>query len=404
VNLSSYYAVKFIKRSRLQSLIIVMGLVFGVAVLVVMAWVVGGIGLAADEAYAGGMPHIVIKGAASEIEEYEGLLEAVAVSLPELEAITPVLEFPVELNVPVTGPASAADAAATGLSGPHVEVLGIELDKAGRLYPLGSAMIQGRTFLQGREIVVGVALAEALELSVGEPLVLNDESGRAVIFTVVGIFDLKHEDQNTTRIFTGLSALQTAFGKSDKIQRIELQLSDGLTAQSAVSEIEAIAREKGYGVGTTLEVRSWQQSHSAIYNAAVLERRSVRLLAGAVSLIVLIGYGLVLTLAVRRLHPQLAVFEAMGLGDTSVAVIALLYAFYLSLLGVLGGGIFGSGLVSLYHRLAVVGMDAFRPLPNPATAELVLILTALPFVSAFAAWVSTRRVLDKAAAEVIFHG
>ena len=402
--MSSYYAIKFIKRSKLQSLIIVMGLVLGVAVLVVMTWLVGGIRLAADEAYAGGLPHLVIKGVTSEIEAYEGLVEAVSKSLPGLESITPVLELPVELNVPVTGLASADDAAAPAASRPHLTVLGIELDRAGHLYPLGSAMIQGRTFLQGREIVVGLPLAEALALSVGDPLLLDDESGRAVYFTVVGIFDLKHEGQNTSQIFTGLSALQTAFGKSDKIQRIELQLTDGLTAQTMASKLEAIARDNGYGIGTTLEVRSWQQSHSAIYNAAVLERRSVRLLAGAVSLIILIGYSLVLSLAVRRLHPRLAVFEAMGLSETNGAMIALLYAFYLSLLGVLGGGILGSGLVSIYNRLAIVGTEAFRPLPDPATAELVLILTALPFVSALAAWGLTRRVLGHAASEVIYHG
>lgn len=407
MNLSSYYAIKFIKRSKVQSLIIIMGLALGVAVLVVMTWLVGGIGLAVDDAYTGGLPHVVVRGVGGlkqEIERVEALTNSLKEELSGLEAITPVLELPVVLSVPVTGTGSALSETEKNVLGLHTTVRGIELERAGRLYPLGGAMIQGRTFMRGREVVVGLELAEAMGLRVGDNLVLNNEAGRTAQFSVVGIYDLKHEALNTSQIFTGLSALQGAFGKPGEAQRIELQLQDSFAAEVAADQIGVVAKAMGLEIGTDLEVRSWQQTHSAIFSAAVLERRSVTLLVGAVSLIILIGFVLVLSLAVRRLLPRLAVFETMGLSRTHSAMVALLYALYQSLLGVLGGGILGSVLVTVYKRLAVTGIDVFRPLPEPAVAELVLILAALPMVSAFSAWMLTGRVLDHDPAEVIYYG
>ncbi|SCZ81487.1 ABC transporter permease [Acidaminobacter hydrogenoformans] len=407
MNLSSYYAVKFIKRSKVQSLVIILGLALGVAVLVVMTWLVSGIGLALDEAYAGGLPHVVVRGVGGltqEIERVEALTNTLKEELSGLEAITPVLELPVVISVPATGMGPASREADENALRLHTLVRGIELERAGRLYPLGGAMVRGRTFLQARETVVGLELAEAMGLRVGDTLVMDNEEGRTVQFAVVGIYDLKHEALNTSQIFTGLSALQGAFGKPGEAQSIELQLKDSFAEEVAADQIGTIAKAMGLEIGTDLEVRSWQQTHSAIYSAAVLERRSVSLLVGAVSLIILIGFVLVLSLAVRQLLPRLAVFETMGLSKTHSAMVAVLYALYLSLLGVLGGGVLGSGLVSVYNRLAVAGVEVFRPLPDPAVSELVLILTALPLVTAFAAWMLTWRVLDHASAEVIYHG
>lgn len=393
MRLSSYFAMRFIRRSKAQSVWIVVGLTLGVAVLVITAWLVEGMRAAIDETYAGRIPHVVVRrsgGMNQGLEDADGLEETIGKAVPGLGAITPTLDYQVVLRRPETGPASVGDT--------HLTVRGLKLARAGDLYPLGGAMIRGRTFNDGREIVVGVLLAERMSLEVGDAAVLDDEQGKAATFTVVGIFDMKLEEENASMGYVDLSSLESAFGLAGAAPQIELQLEDAFKAgEASVTLAAAVDRP-------ALEIISWETTHEQLFEAAVLQRSAIRLLMIAVTLIIFVGTVLILSLSVYQRAAQLAVFKSLGLRGGDGGMVFALYAFYLSLFGVFGGIAAGSGLIRLYKSQSILGLSAYQQAPELNLVSLSLSLTVLPLASAVAARAVAHWVLSKDPAEVIRHG
>lgn len=393
MRLVSYFAMRFIRRSKVQSALIVAGLTMGVAVLVITTWLVEGMRAAVDETYAGHIPHVVVRqlrGTAQGAEDLAGLEETIGKALPGLGAITPTLDRQVVLRLTEAGQVTAGDAPLT--------VRGLKLDHAGDLYPLGSAMISGRTFNEGREIVVGTLIAERLSLEVGDSVGLEDGQGKTATFNVVGIFDLKLEEANTSMAFVDLSALEAAFGLAETAVQIELQLEDAFKAGEASLALGTVLDRP------SLEIRSWETTHEQLFEAATLQLSAIRLLMIAVTLIIFVGTVLILSLSVYQRSVQLAVFKSLGLLSGQGGMVFALYAFYLSLFGVFGGIAAGSGLIRLYKTQSVLGVSAYQQVPELSLISLSLSLAVLPLASAVAARGVAQWVISKDPAEVIRHG
>lgn len=393
MRLASYFAMRFIRRTKVQSALIVAGLTMGVAVLVITTWLVEGMRAAVDETYAGDIPHVVVRqlrGTTQGLEDLDGLEETIGKALPGLGAITPTLDRQVVLRLPESGQATSGDAPLT--------VRGLKLGRAGDLYPLGSAMISGRTFNAGREIVVGTLLAKRLSLEVGDAVSLEDGQGKAATFNVVGIFDLKLEEDNVSMAYADLSALEEAFGLSETAAQIELQLEDAFKAGEASLALAAVLNRP------SLEIRSWETTHERLFEAAALQRSAIGLLMIAVTLIIFVGTVLILSLSVYQRAVQLAVFMSLGLQSGQGGMVFALYAFYLSLFGVFGGIAAGSGLIRLYKTQSVLGVSVYQQAPELSLVSLSLSLAVLPMASAVAANGVARWVGRKDPAEVIRHG
>lgn len=393
MRLASYFAMRFIKRSKVQSALIVAGLIMGVAVLVITTWLVEGMRAAVDDTYAGNIPHLVVRqsgGTTQSLADMAEIEETIGKALPGLVALTPTLDQQVVLRLPQSSLATAGDTTLT--------VRGLKLARAGNLYPLGGAMISGRTFNEGREIIVGTLLAERLSLEVGDGVMLEDDQGKKATFNVVGIFDLKLEEENASMAFVDLSALQSAFGLDEAAAQIELQLEDAFKAGETSLQLASVLDRP------SLEIRSWETTHEQLFEAAALQRSAIRLLMIAVTLIIFVGTVLILSLSVYQRAVQLAVFKSLGLRSAQGGMVFALYAFYLSLFGVFGGIAAGSGLIRLYKTQSVLGISAYQQAPELNLVSLVLSLAVLPLASAVAARGVAQWVISKDPAEVIRHG
>lgn len=393
MNLSSYYAMKFIRKYKAQSALIVVGLALGVAVLVITTWLVEGMRMAMDETYAGRIPHVVVRQSAASkpgLEDYAALEETIGKAVSGLKAITPTLDLSVVLRVPERSEAPAGEI--------HMTLRGLEMIRAGDLYPLAGAMIRGRTFMEGREIVLGTLLAERLSLGIGDAVVLDDEQGQLATFSVVGIFDLKQEQENASMGFVDLEALQSAFGLTGTAQQIELQLEDAFEANAVSASLTSVLGRPD------LETGSWEMTHRQLFEAATLQRNAINLIWIAVTMIILIGAVLILSLSVNQRAPQLAALKSLGLRDDQGGMVFAFYSLYMSLFGVLWGILAGSGLIRLYKNQSIWGLGAYQQTPDPNLGSLVLPLAFLPLASSLAAWGVARWVLGKDPAEVIRRG
>ena len=200
------------------------GIALGVATLIVVTSVMSGFQVELVSRILGVNGHITIEAyAGQKLDNYPPLVSQIR-ALPDVASATPVLDGQALLSTEGGG-------ARGGL------VRGISLDDLRALHPISDHIVAGSLadFTGDDAIVVGVGLASAYRLRVGDPLTVISPEGAATAFgtiprvrayKVVAIFDAGLNDYNSGVVFLPLPAAQVFFQKPDAVTGIEIRLHD----------------------------------------------------------------------------------------------------------------------------------------------------------------------------------
>lgn len=372
MKLAAFFAYRFIKGARRQSLLLLAGLSLGVAVLVVAAWLVDGLRASLDQAVTGDLAHLTLSGTQAgpaDMAYDEGLLEAIQAKETKVTAITPLMTVPAKVILLAHAPEKETS----------VLVLGIDQKTSAALYPLGDSILRGRTFLSGREVVVSWGFAQRYGLGEGDRLLLEDHQGSVAYFTIVGLYDFGKDHPHTPLLFADLRVLQSAFGREGIIDRIEIQLQDPYQADVLASELQTELNPE------EITVMTWSDLNRQHFNAGLLHKRYIRILTSAVTLVILMGTVLILSVAVSQRTLQLGTLRALGLGDGQAVTVFGLYAVFLSAAGLAVGLLAAHGVILAYWNQSLVVMNAHSLTPSPDLLKLALTLVALPVTSGLSA-------------------
>lgn len=391
MKLAAFFAYRFIKGARRQSLLLLAGLSLGVAVLVVAAWLVDGLRTSLDQAVTGDLAHLTLSGTHTDPADMaydEGLLEAIQTKEAKVTAITPLL----------TVPAKVVLLTQTAEKEISVLVLGIDQKTSAALYPLGDSILRGRTFLSGREVVVSWDFAQQYDLGEGDRLMLEDHRGSVAYFTIVGLYDFRKNHPHSPLIFADLRVLQSAFGREGIIDRIEIQLQDPYQADVLAAELKKELNPE------EITVMTWSDLNRQHFNAGLLHKRYIRVLAAAVTLVIILGTVMILSVAVSQRALQLGTLRALGLGDGQAVTVFGLYAFLLSAAGLAVGLLTAHGVILAYWNQSLVVINAHSLTPSPDLLRLALTLAALPVASGLSALGIGYMAVRKDPGEVVLYG
>lgn len=383
MRLASSIAWRFIRKSKTQSILIVTGIAVGISVLIFIGSLINGLQVSLVDNAIGRIPQITLKSALESepfLDEPDQLVQDIEKSGVDFKVVSPSLSINVYLlyNTQEAG----------------LAVRGIELDRADSLYQLRDHMVSGRTFESGQEIILGRELAESLGLNAGERVRLVSAKGQEVIFTVVGIFDLKSKDLNTKLSFVSLAALQSAFGLERAVDTIDIQVNDVFAAD------EASAALKTYLGNEALEIRNWKEDNESLLSALNSQTVSTLIIQVFVLISVVLAIASILAISVMQKSRQIGILKAMGLNNVRSSQIFFLQGFYLSVMGVIAGNVLG--VVLIYGFLFGTGGSVIEISLDPA--YLILISAISLLFSGVAAVVPARRSSKLDPVEVIKNG
>lgn len=224
-------------------------------------------------------------------------------------------------------------------------VLGIDPDKEDRLNGLKSHLARGSFFTGNQEAVIAAGLADRLELSLGDSLVLLGQ-GRfgmtaAGKYQIGGIVDLPMRAMNNQMVYLSLIKAQQLLSAEDRITNL-------LVTPSSPGQTEEAARAIEQSVsGGELRVFTWQELLPDLVEALRFDRVSTRFLMGILYMVIGFGiFGTVLTMTLERLH-EFGLLISIGMHRLRLAGVVFLETLFMSVIGV-AAGYFLSTFLLLY--------------------------------------------------------
>ncbi|MDG2071677.1 MAG: lipoprotein-releasing ABC transporter permease subunit [Pseudomonadales bacterium] len=312
----------------LTSMISGMGLVLGVAILVIVLSVMNGFERELRVRVLGVLPHGVVylpQGDLIALREELVLHPGVKATAPLLEGSGLLLANSVMAGVSVSGIDPYAEAKASIID---------DFFLAGSLQTLDAKF----------SMVIGQRLADQLGVSVGDnvtyvsPEVRMSLMGPLTVsrkFTVTGIYSVG-ADVDKTHAFVAVDDLRR-LQRAQAIDGIRLWMDDMFNAPEIIRELVLTSSQRVYG-------SSWMQRHGNLHGAILMQKRTMFLML--MLLIAVAAFNLVsnLIMIVNEKVGDIAIIRTIGASSNAVRLIFVIHGLLVGAAGIMFGLLLGCAI------------------------------------------------------------
>ncbi len=350
-------ATRFLREGRMQTLLIIVGVAAGVAVVAYISALITGLQRNTLDKTLGAQAHVTLS-ARDEVvlparppePGSTGLTQTQPKaqrprSIANWRLLVPVLEaLP---GVAAVSPAVAgAGLAQRGEASRAIALLGVDLDRYDRIVHLRSKVVQGEARLGAGEGILGRDLAEDLGVRVGDRIVLASATGTDGL-RVTALVDLGVRELNRRSVIVPLRAAQSLVGLPGGATQLDLALVDVWSAQTLAADLSQRLPYK---------VESWQQANAQLVAALNAQSISTGVIRAVVMVVVVLGIASVLVVSVVQKRREIGILRAMGATRGQVLRVFLLQGAIVGAIGSALGVLLAVGLVWAFTNL-VRGAD-----------------------------------------------
>ena len=379
---------RFLREGRMQTLLIIVGVAAGVAVVAYISALIEGLQANTLAKTLGAQAHISLRAPEDMVAPAARLEAGTAVlsdtqpraqrlrSVANWQALLPVLQATpgvaaVSPMVSGSGLALRAEAALA------IALMGVELERYDRIVNLRSKVVAGRASLQPGEAIIGRELAADLGLRVGDRLTLRtglvSHSAR-----VTALVDLGVKDLNRRTVIVPLRAAQNLQGLPGGATHLDLTVTDVWAAQALA---DSLRRQH------PLRVESWQESNAQLVSALNAQSVSTTIIRAVVLVVVVLGIASVLVVSVVQKGREIGILRAMGATRGQMLRVFLLQGAVVGALGSVLGIALAVALVWAFTTF-VRGSDGLPlfaiTVPVPTALRVALIATLCGVLAAVA--------------------
>lgn len=310
-------AVRFLREGRMQTLLIIVGVAAGVAVVAYISALITGLQASTLTKTLGAQAHVqwrspddvVLPAARPEagtaaISDTQPRAQRLR-SVVDWQALVPVLEAHPQVDA-VSPMAAGAGLALRGEAVKSVALLGVDLDRYDRIVGLRGKVVAGTARLAPGEAIIGRELASDLGVRVGDRLTLQVGAANALLsesVRVTALVDLGVRDLNRRTVIVPLRAAQSLLGLPGGVTSLDLRLRDVWAAQDLARDWR---RQYPY------QVDSWQENNAQLVSALNAQSVSTAIIRGVVLVVVVLGIASVLVVSVVQKHREIGILRAMG--------------------------------------------------------------------------------------------
>jgi len=328
------------------TLISVIGVALGVAVLIIVISVMAGFDKQMRDTILGFNAHLSVFQPQATITNYPALLSKIT-SDPHVKGAAPFVMGPVLLK---TQPQSGQAA----VWAPNVR--GIDPEAETNVSILPRSIINGQFDVSGNGILIGSVFAEKMGLVTGDRVNIyaprelkkveegmKKEDVEGILpdqYEVRGIFDVGYYEFNASIVIVSLENAQDMYDIGDSVHGLLVMLDDPFTAPA---EQEKLSRS----LGPPYEVLTWLEQNPLL--AAVLVEKNVMLYI-LFFIVIVAAFGITCTLItfIVMKTREIGVMKAVGATHTQVMRVFLMQSLVVSVFGVISG--VGLGLLAVAYR------------------------------------------------------
>ena len=337
------------------TLISVLGVTLGVAVLIIVISVMSGFGHDLRQTVFAFNSHLKVQSVDGTMADYS-LVASTVSSNRQVVGVSPsVIAQVLVKNKPLVGEAQGA--------APFVR--GVDPRTEGQVSSLPSCLVTGAFDLSGRGMVVGTTFADNMNLKVGDEVEvlswqdlrkmeqslrkLEETGGKegAVIrpptdFEIRGIFDADYYEFNAATIVVSLQTAQRFYGLDDEdtVHGLMVKITDPFQAH-------VVARELMQTLGPDFNVSTWMED-SPIMMAVLVEKNMMLYILFFIVIVAAFGITCTLITFIMMKTREIGLMKALGATNRQVMSVFLAQSLVVSVLGVLAG--VGLGLLAVAYR------------------------------------------------------
>jgi lipoprotein-releasing system permease protein len=394
-------AVRFLREGRMQSVLIVIGVAAGVAVVAYISALISGLQRDTLAKTLGAQAHVTIRSPddqvldARESSAAETALTQTqpraqrARSIGNWQALLPLLEARPEVAA-VSPMVSGAGLALRGEASQAIALMGVDLDLYDRIVRLRSKVVAGSARLGPGDGIIGRDLAKDLGVRVGDRINVATGTVNESLF-ITALVDLGIRDLNRRTVIVPLRQAQSLLGLPGGATSLDLALHDVWAAQAVADDLQGSLPYK---------VESWQQANAQLVSALNAQSVSTSLIRGVVMIVVVLGIASVLVVSVVQKRREIGILRAMGATQGQVMRIFLLQGAIVGALGSALGVVLAAVLIKLFVTFVrgSDGLPLFNIALEPGLALRIALLASLCGVLAAVAPARRAAQLDPAQA------
>jgi len=309
------------------SLVSVIGIALGITVLITVLSVMNGFQREVRTRILSVASHIQISGPANSLADWHAVADKASQN-PEVVAAAPYV--------------TAQGLLSSGGTVRGAYIRGIIPEAEEKVADLAKHMASGSLgALKGGEfgIVLGIELARALSVAVGDKVVLIAPQGQVTPagimprlrqFTVVGIFSVDHYEYDSGLGLVDLQDAQTLYRMGEQVSGVRLKLKDLLNATR-------VSRELAQSLGPDAYITDWTRLNANFFRAVDIEKRMMFLIVFLIIAVAAFNIVSSLFMAVKDKQADIAILRTLGASPGSVMKIFLIQGTLIGLMGTLAG-------------------------------------------------------------------
>lgn len=394
-------ALRFLREGRMQTLLIIVGVAAGVAVIAYISALISGLQSNTLAKTLGAQAHISLRApddvvtpatlrrpsttTLSSIQPRAQRLRSVA----NWQALMPLLEqWPGVAGV--SPMVSGSGLALRGEAVQSIVLMGVELERYDRMIGLRGKVVDGTARLAPGEAIIGRELAQDLGVRVGDRLTVQTATLSESV-RVTALVDLGIKDLNRRTVIVPLRAAQNLLALPGGATGLDLTLHDVWVAQTLT---ESLRRQFPY------KIESWQESNAQLVSALNAQSISTGIIRAVVLAVVVLGIASVLVVSVVQKSREIGILRAIGATRGQILRVFLVQGAVLGAIGsVLGLGL-AVGLIWVFTHFVrgSDGLPLFVIGLLPITGLQIALIATISGVLAAVAPARSAAALDPAQA------
>ena len=395
-------ATRFLREGRMQTLLIIIGVAAGVAVVAYISALITGLQQNTIQKTLGAQAHLTL----SPLDETvlsarapasAGTAELVQTqpraqrprSIANWRLLVPLLEAMPQVAA-VSPMVSAAGLATRGEASKAIALMGVELDRYDRIVKLRAKVTEGTARLEPGEGIIGRELADDLGVRVGDRVGIVT-GGVSDSLRVTALVDMGVRELNRRTVVVPLRTAQSLAGLPGGATGLDLTLVDIWSAQALADELAARWPYKA---------ESWQQANAQLVSALNAQSVSTAVIRGVVLIVVVLGIASVLVVSVVQKRREIGILRAMGATQGQVLRIFLMQGAIVGAIGSALGILLAVLLIWVFTHFVrgADGLPLFNITLEPALALRVAAIATVCGVLAAVAPARRAARLDPAEA------
>lgn len=366
------------------SLISMLGVILGVAVLILVLSVMNGFEQQTKIKILGILPQVAVF-SPNRLPDWQDLAIQAQQQDSNIQTIAPFSRTQCMVSTPQGGVFT-------------ILLTGIVPEYEKKLSIVDDQMIEGNfesLSQQKNNIIIGKALAESLKIKLGDQITVilpqgtNSASGvipRYTQFTVSGIYKLR-SDPEKIFAYAPMETVNAILNQPQGAQGLRFKLKDVFKAPQTA--------EKAIQLNQGLTAQNWTMTNGNMFKILRMQKTMIAMILAFIILVA--GFNLVssLIMMVTERTSEIAILKTIGASRNLIVKIFIFQGSIIAIIGTLTGGLLGLGLamsigtisrwVNTTFNLDLFGTYFVTELPsNPQAGEILLVIIGSTLVAVLA--------------------